>query len=119
MTNTIPKLVAPPEISDIVLKDDVFLVTIKGDANVGGSLGAIGATHAFPLEDLRRGASLSRIMTLSMRTFLKQEKCGALTPDQKRQFRDLSIEAVTTLRAMVERHLNREVMERVGLIPAA
>ena len=115
MTKKAPQLVATPEISDIVLKDDVFLVTIKGDANVGGSLGAIGATHAFPLEDLRRGASLSRIMTLSIRAFLKLEKCDGLTSVQRKTFSNLANEAVSTLRVMVEKRLDREGLERVGL----
>lgn len=116
MTKAIPQLVSTPAITDIVLNDDVFLVTIQGNANVGGSLGTIGATHAFPLEELRKGASLARIMTLSMRAFLKQEKCAGLTPTQHQNFKDLSIEATGTLRTMVEKHLSREGLERVGLM---
>ena len=118
MVKSRPKLISTPEITDVTLRDDVFLVTIQGFANDSGGLGKLGATHAFPLEDLRKGASLSRMMTLSMRMFLKQDKCGDLTAEQRGAFRKLSVEAVMTLRPMVERTINREDAARLGIFGA-
>ena len=116
MSKSRPTLISTPAITEIELRDEIFLVTIQGYANDGGGLGKLGATHAFPLDDLRKGASLARLMTLSIRAFLKQDKCQDLTEVQIQAFRDLATEAITALRPMVEQRLARETATRLGML---
>jgi len=115
MTKSRPKLISTPAITEITLRDDVYLVTIEGYANDSGGLGKLGATLAFPLADLRTGAALARLMNLSMRAFLKQDKCGDMSAEQQKAFKELASEAVLSLRPMVEAQIARETIDRLDM----
>ncbi len=97
-----PKLVSAPVVVNIGRNKHAFTVRIEADASILGALTKIGTTFDFAIEELAQGASLARMMTFSMRRFLKSEHCRDLPNEDILAFVRIGPVAVTTLRKQVE-----------------
>lgn len=97
-----PKLVSAPTVGKVGRNKNSFTIRIEADASIAGALTKLGVTFDFSIEELSQGASLARMMTLSMRRFTKSEQCRGLPDEDTREFILAGSAAVTALRKQVE-----------------
>lgn len=103
MTNT-PTMITEPTIEEIGYDQEkgIFYARIEAKVSIHGALATIGTSFTFPMAELAKGASLARLMNLSMRLFLNSRQCAKIDATTKKQFKAAGVIAVKQLRGIVE-----------------